>query len=38
VRSYDYREAYGLGRTCVRHSSKSLGGANSADRDSKTVT
>jgi len=26
VRSYDFREAYGLGRTCVRHSSKSLGG------------
>jgi hypothetical protein len=25
VRSYDFREAYGLGRTCVRHSSKSLG-------------
>ncbi len=27
MRSYDYREAYGLGRTCVRHSSKSLGRA-----------
>jgi hypothetical protein len=30
VRSYDFREAYGLGRTCVRHSSRSLGRAGQA--------
>jgi hypothetical protein len=30
VRSYDYRGAYGLGRTCVRHSSRSLGRAGQA--------